>query len=123
MTTIPAAAFSSYHGGSVTVTHRFSHRLYLMGSYTYAHTIDDATNELFSSRVNPRRAQDGFNLSSDRGNSVLDLANKFVMTWVYELPELGVGNAFAKAILHGWQVIVSGPKRPADHRVVRHRLE
>jgi len=104
MTVIPPVAFSSYHGGSVTVTHRFAHGLYLMGSFTHGHTIDDATNELFSSRVNPRRAEDGFNLSTDRGNSVLDLPNKFVMTWVYELPKVDVQNGFAKALLHGWQV-------------------
>ncbi len=104
MTVIPPVAFSSYHGGSVTVTHRFAHGLYLMGSFTHGHTIDDATNELFSSRVNPRRAEDGFNLSTDRGNSVLDLPNKFVMTWVYELLKVDVQNGFAKALLHGWQV-------------------
>jgi hypothetical protein len=104
MTVIPPVAFSNYHGGSVTVTHRFSHGLYLMGSFTHGHTIDDATNELFSSRVNPRRAEDGFNLSQDRGNSVLDLPNKFVLTGVYELPNANFQNAFARAVLHGWQI-------------------
>jgi hypothetical protein len=104
MTVIPPVAFSSYHGGSVTLTHRFGHGLFFMSSFTHAHTIDNATNELFSSRVNPRRAQDGFDLSQDRGNSVLDLPNKFTMAWVYELPNMSVENGFAKALLHGWQL-------------------
>jgi len=103
MTVIPPSASSVYHGGSVTVTHRFSHGLYLMGSYTYGHTIDDATNELFSSRVNPRRAQDGYNLAQERGNSVLDMPNKFVFAWVYELPKTPMSNTFARAFLNGWQ--------------------
>ena len=104
MTYFPSVASSHYHGGSVTVTHRFGHHFYWMGSYTYAHTIDNATNELFSSRVNPRRAQDGFDIAGERGNSVLDMPNKFVMTWVYELPAPSVSNAFAKALLRGWQI-------------------
>jgi len=104
MTVIPPVAFSSYHGGSVTVTHRINHGLFLMASFTHGHTIDNATNELFSSRVNPRRAQDGFNLSGERGNSVLDIPNKFVFTWVYELPKASLNNAFAKAVVNGWQI-------------------
>jgi hypothetical protein len=95
---------SIYHAGSVDVNRRLSKGLYLKGNYTWSHSIDDSTNELFSSRVNPRRPQDAFNITNERGNSTLNKANKFVVGWVYDLPKADLGHAVAKKLLHGWQI-------------------
>ncbi len=103
-TTFQPAGSSIYHAGSVDVKHRLSHGLNLLGSYTFAKNIDDATNELFSSRVNPRRPQDTRNLRNERGRSVLDLNNKFAVGWMYDLPNVSAQNAFARGFLHGWEV-------------------
>jgi hypothetical protein len=72
-------------------------------NYTWAHTIDDSTNELFSSVVNPRRPFDWMNLRQDRGRSTLDVRHKFAMAWIYELPNLKNGNGALKAVTNGWQ--------------------
>jgi hypothetical protein len=103
-TTFQPAGSSIYHAGSVDVKHRLSHGLNLLGSYTFAKNIDDSTNELFSSRVNPRRPQDTRNLRNERGRSVLDLNNKFAVGWMYDLPNVSAQNAFARGFLHGWEV-------------------
>ena len=103
VTAFPALAGGTYHGASVDFSRRMTHGLLLRANYTWSHNIDDATNELFSSRVNPRRPYDWRNLSLDRGNSTLDVRHKFAMSWVYDIPKLTTDNGFLKAVLHGWE--------------------
>src|SRR5262249_50776902 len=76
LTTFPPAGYNTYHGISADFQHRFSKGLYFRTNYTFSKNIDNATNELFSSVVNPRRAQDGFNFAGDRGLSALNNSQK-----------------------------------------------
>jgi hypothetical protein len=94
---------SIYHSGSVDINHRLSHGISLRGNYTWAHNIDSGTNELFSSLINPRRAQDGNFQEGERGRSVLDIRHKVALSWVYELPKTQSDNGFMKALVNGWQ--------------------
>src|SRR5450432_2633460 len=64
-------ASSTYHGLATQINKRFSHGLQFVGAYTYSHDIDDATAEVFSTVLSPRRAQDGLNLNHDFANSIL----------------------------------------------------
>jgi carboxypeptidase family protein len=102
-TTFPPIGQSIYHAGSVDIIHRFNRGLYFRANYTFAKNIDNATNELFSSRVNPRRSQDANNFRDERGRSALDINHKLAISFVYDLPQLNVQNAFAKGALHGWE--------------------
>jgi hypothetical protein len=95
---------SVYHAGSVDTIHRFAHGLYLRGNYTFSKTIDNATNELNSSTINPRRPLDARNISGDRGRSALDFTHKVAVSWVYDLPNVQVGNRFVGGFIHGWEV-------------------
>jgi hypothetical protein len=104
MTAFPPIGGSIYHAGSVDFNRRFTAGLLLRANYTYAHTIDDATNELFSSVVNPRRPFDWQNLALDRSSSTLDVRHKFAMSWIYELPNVSTQNGLLKTIAQGWQV-------------------
>ena len=97
-------ASSVYHGGSVEITHRVGRGLSVQGSYTFAHVDDDSTNELFSSYVNPRRSQDGYNIRTDWGRSALDIRNKFAFAIVYAIPNVNVSSSIARGFLHGWQL-------------------
>jgi hypothetical protein len=83
--------------------HRFAKGLYFRANYTYSKNIDNATNELFSSFVNPRRAQDGFDFAGERGRSALDLPQKFAVTWVYDFPNIRTENRFLRGLAHGWE--------------------
>ena len=56
---------STYHGGAVEFTHRLNRDWYLRANYTYSKTMDDSTNDLFTSLVNPRRPQDSYNLADE----------------------------------------------------------
>src|SRR5258706_8680170 len=88
MTTFPSIGSGIYHAGSVDFIHRFARGIYLRANYTFSKNIDNATNELFSSRVNPRRAQDGFDFAAERGLSALDIRHKFALSFLYEIPNV-----------------------------------
>jgi hypothetical protein len=103
LTSFPSLGSGIYHAASVDFMHRFAKGIYFRANYTFSKNIDDATNELFSSVVNPRRAQDGYDLGNERGPSALDIRNKFAITWVYELPNIRSDHSFVRAVAHGWE--------------------
>lgn len=94
---------STYHGGAVEIVHRMSHGLLFRANYTYAKAMDNATNDLNTSAVNPRRAQDSFDLRNEWARSALDVTHKFAMTWLYDLPSPHWDNRFARGAAGGWQ--------------------
>jgi len=95
---------STYHAASLELERRAAKGLFLRAAYTFSHTIDDSTNELFSSRVNPRRPQDFLDLQDEKGNSALNRAHHFTVGWTYELPSWNGSNSFLSKALGGWQV-------------------
>jgi len=80
------------------------HGLTIRANYTYSHTIDNATAELFSTFLNPRRPEDAFNLGADRGNSALDVRHKFAIAWTYALPAAHADSGWMKALLNGYEL-------------------
>jgi len=104
VTTFPPSGSGIYHAASVDFMHRFAKGLYFRANYTFEKNLDNSTNELFSSFVNPRRAQDGFNFANEWGRSVLDLPQKFAMTWVYDLPNVKTESRMLRGLAHGWEV-------------------
>ena len=104
LTTFPPLGSGTYHAASVDFMHRFARGLYFRANYTFSKNIDNATNELFSSFVNPRRSQDGFDFPNERGRSALDIPQKFAMTWVYDLPNIRTANRFLGGFVHGWEL-------------------
>jgi hypothetical protein len=55
VTAFPPVGNSIYHAGSVELRRRFAKGLFMLANYTWSRTIDDSTNELYSSLVNPVR--------------------------------------------------------------------
>ncbi|MDQ3256764.1 MAG: TonB-dependent receptor, partial [Acidobacteriota bacterium] len=72
ITAFPPVGNSQYDSGSVSVTRRFSQGLALTTAYTFSKTIDDSTNELFSSVINPRRPEFFNNIKREKSLSALD---------------------------------------------------
>jgi hypothetical protein len=104
VTAFPGIGSSIYHAGSIEVRRRFSRGLFMLANYTWSRTIDDSTNELYSSLVNPRRPQDPFNIPNERGLSTLDMPHKFSLSWTYQLPAFFQKNMLAGKVLDGWQL-------------------
>lgn len=103
LTTFPPAGSGIYHAVTVDFMHRVAKGLYFRTNYTFSRNIDNATNELFSSIVDPRRAQDGYNFGNERGLSALHVPQKFTITWVYELPNIQTEHALLRTLAHGWE--------------------
>jgi hypothetical protein len=104
VTADPPKGSSIYHAGSVNFTQRAGRGLYFNANYTYSHTIDNSTNEFFTSLLNPRRSQDTNQLGQDRGNSDLDVRHKFALSLSYDLPKVGGNNRFVNALVNGFNI-------------------
>jgi Carboxypeptidase regulatory-like domain len=84
---------SIYNAMWVTATEKLSHGLQFNGSYTYSHSIDDA------SRNNQGiLAQNSTNIFLSRGSSDFDVRHRFVANAIYDLPFKG------NRLVSGWQV-------------------
>ena len=84
---------SSYNSLQVTLTKRYSHGLYLLAGYTWAHAIDTATSNLAG--VPP----DSNNYNEERGNGDYDIRNRFTLSVTYDLPSVKT----KWQMLEGWE--------------------
>lgn len=87
-------ANSIYHSLQVTFTKRYSHGLYLLAGYTYAHAIDTATSNTAGV---PQNSSD---YNAERGNGDFDIRNRFTVSLAYDLPS----RKSPLQLLQGWQV-------------------
>jgi hypothetical protein len=103
-TAFPAQGNSIYHGGSLNVKRRLTSGVSLDMSYTLSKTIDDSTNELFSSFVNPRRPAFFFDRERERAESVLSRRHRLSIGWIWELPFYKNEGGFLGQVLGNWQI-------------------
>lgn len=113
LTAFPNIGKSNYDGLSATLTRRFSHNIGFTAAYTFSKTEDNSTNELNTSSLNPRRAQDagnyfssnGLNIDNEFGASVLDVPHRFVTSFIVDVPFFNKSsNGLLKALLGGFQL-------------------
>lgn len=96
---------STYHGGSAQLTRRFANDFQFSAAYTWSHSIDDTTAEVFSTVLSPRRVQDFQNLALERADSALDRRHRFVFSGVWDIPfGRNNSNGFVKTVLGGWSL-------------------
>jgi hypothetical protein len=86
---------SIYHSLQVTFTKRYSHGLYFLAGYTYAHAIDTATSNTPSNTP-----QNSLDYAAERGNSDFDIRNRLTLSLSYDLPS----RKSPLQMLQGWQV-------------------
>lgn len=87
-------ANSIYHSLQVTFTKRYSHGLYLLAGYTWAHAIDTSTSNTAGV------PQNSLDYAADRGNGDFDIRNRLTLSLTYDVPSR---KSFAQ-MLEGWQV-------------------
>ena len=103
ITAYPAIGTSRYQGLAFDIHQRLSRGLVFRFNTTLSSAKDDATNDSFTSSVNPRRAEDAFRMDREWGRSVMDIRRKFALTWVYDIPTPGVSNRFLRSFFKDWQ--------------------
>jgi outer membrane receptor protein involved in Fe transport len=114
VTAFPPLGSGTYHGVSFDFKHRVGHGLSLFANYTFSKNTDNSTNDLFTSRVQPRRPQDWQNMGAEHGLSALDQTHKLAVSWVYDLPNSHADSAFVRGVADGWRfsgswLVMSGP--------------
>src|SRR6185369_9849001 len=85
-------ATSDYHSLQLQFERRLSHRLQAIASYTWAHAIDEISDEQISTQ--------GIN-NVVRGNADFDIRHNFSAAVTYQLPAPGA-NTFTKVVIRGW---------------------
>ncbi len=75
----------------------------MWGPIPSAIIIDDATAEVFSTVLAPRRAQNGLDLRNDYANSILDHRHRLTLAVIYDVPYFKHSNAFVKNALGNWE--------------------
>jgi outer membrane receptor protein involved in Fe transport len=99
---------SSYHGLAFKAEKRYSSGITFLGSYTWAHAIDDGAGTLDDGTAGGG-ARDPYNMRQQRGNSGYDVRHVVTISGVYDLP-FGYGRQHmnvsgpADWILGGWQI-------------------
>jgi carboxypeptidase family protein/TonB-dependent receptor-like protein len=85
---------SIYHGLQLTLTQHDWHGFSYVAGYTWAHAIDDA------SLNRAPQPQNSLRPDLERGNSDLDIRNRFTLAMTYAIP----GKKGYKQLLEGWQL-------------------
>jgi len=104
VTSDPPFGSSTYHAGSVSFIQHSRLGLTFNANYTYSHTLDNSTNEFFTSLLNPRRAQDTHHLSQDWASSDLDVRHKFALSLIYLVPEVKSDSPWVRSLVNGFQI-------------------
>jgi hypothetical protein len=86
---------SIYHSLQVTFTKRYSHGLYFLAGYTYAHAIDTATSNTPSNTP-----QNNLDYAAERGNADFDIRHRLTLSMAYDLPS----RKSPLQMLEGWQL-------------------
>lgn len=97
-----------YNAGSIKVTRRFSQGLSLIGSYTFAKSVDD-TSGVRVQGYDTLFPQNSNCIACERGLSSFDVRHRLVTSVLYDIPigrgrGLNVQNMFANAVVGGWQI-------------------
>ena len=90
---------SSYHALVVQANHRMSHHVQFGASYTWSHAIDFGQNQTTFTGTNFLLFPN--TIAPEKGNSIYDVPNRFVMNAVVESPWKRSG--WAGWFVNGWQ--------------------
>jgi hypothetical protein len=107
---IEGIANSSYHALEASLRKRFARGISFLASYTYSKSIDDASSfNMTGSAAKPVAgendlAQDPFNLAAERGRSLFDARNRFVLSYQWSLPFWKQPHGWYQQLLGNWQI-------------------
>ncbi len=95
-----AGANSFYNALQATVEKRFSRGISLLANYTWAKSIDPVSYQTDLCSVN---VINPFDVRAYRGRSDYDIAHRFVLSYLWELPALKNSSAVVRNVAGGWE--------------------
>ena len=108
LATIATARASRYDSMELQLDKRFERHLTFLLAYTWSKSIDNGS-EYIGSDVEGQYPQDSHDLAGERGLSAFDARNRWVNSFIYDLPfgkgrRWMNGSSLAASALGGWQV-------------------
>jgi hypothetical protein len=94
---------SNYNGLQVSFKRNFTNGLQFQSAFTWSHTFDNSTADVFSTVLTPRRAQDFGCFACDYGTSALDRRLRATLAVTYDLPFFKNSNWVMKNLVGNWQ--------------------
>ncbi|HTA67372.1 MAG TPA: TonB-dependent receptor [Bryobacteraceae bacterium] len=105
ITSFTPQGYSDYNALTVNLKKRLAKGLQYQAAYTWSHLIDNSTAEVASTFLTPRRAEDFFNLSAEKGSSALDRRQRFTLSLLYDAPWYkNSNNWMLKNLAGNWEV-------------------
>lgn len=95
---------SNYNSLIANLQGRMNNGLQLNASYTYSKTMDNATAEVFSTVLTPRRPQNSQNLNADYSRSALDRTHRVSLEADYFFQPFKNRNWIARNVVGNWTV-------------------
>jgi hypothetical protein len=103
LSTLVAEAFSSYNALLVTVTHQFAQNFLFKAAYTYSKSIDNYPASSSTGSGGSTSIGNAYVLGLNTGTSEQDVPNRFVVTYVWDLPRYR-NNRTLDAIAGHWSL-------------------
>jgi hypothetical protein len=98
-------AGSSYNALAAQLTKRMKNGLQLNFAYTWSKTMDDATADVFSTVLTPRRPQDSQNVNADYTRSALDRTHRLTLEAIYDVQAYkSSGNWALRNLVGNWLI-------------------
>ncbi len=107
---IASLSHSNYNALQTSLRKRFGHGISFLASYTWSHSIDDVSSFNITGSASQQvagendLAQNPFNLAAERGPSMFDSRNRFVLSYEWTLPFLQHSSQWYAKILGDWQL-------------------
>jgi hypothetical protein len=101
---------SNYNALQTSLRKQFAHGLSFLASYTWSHSIDDVSSfNITGSASQPVAgendlAQNPFDLAAERGPSMFDSRNRFVLSYQWDLPFFQRSTQWYGKVLGDWQL-------------------
>jgi hypothetical protein len=105
---LESIANSTYHSFQANFTRRFNRGMQIQAAYTWAHSIDNASDPLQAGAGDSSFPRNSFNLQAERGASDFDVRQRLVLNYIVDLP-FGRGRAYLNRgvigrALEGWEL-------------------
>jgi hypothetical protein len=105
VTQVQSIGTSSFNSVQFEAIKKFGHGLSCDANYTWGHSIDD-TSDVLGVLVNDTAtvADPTKPIEANRANSAFDIRQRFVLSYVYEIPFAKHFSGVSKRILDGWSL-------------------
>ena len=113
-----SAAWSQYHGMTVSLHKRMSGGMYFRLAYTWAHAIDNGQDALVAGA--PSTVQNSYSTKSEKASSVTDQRQRLTISAIEESNPFAAGQKVLAAMFDHWKIsgiMTYGSGRPANATV------